>query len=290
MIFNASRFVSVTNVLRRFISSEQSLKELIVEPLTGNDSGILVLGLNRVKQKNALSINLLGSLENAIENANNDNSVRVVIIRSHVPKVFCAGADLKERLTMTESEVHIFVNRIRKFMTSLENVRTPVISAIDGAALGGGLEMALATDIRIASENAKIGLVETSLAIIPGAGGTQRLPRIIGVPHAKELIFTSRILSGKEAKEYGIVNHCVPFNEENDGAYQKSLQIARLILQNGPIGVRMSKLAINKGCDTSLAGGCLIEELCYSQVIPTKDRIEGLKAFREKRRPVYKGE
>ncbi|XP_073974540.1 methylglutaconyl-CoA hydratase, mitochondrial [Rhodnius prolixus] len=290
MIFNASRFSSITNVLRRFVSSEQSLKELIVEPLTGKDSGILILGLNRVKQKNAISKNLLDSLENAIEKVNNDNTVRVVIIRSYVPRVFCAGADLKERLTMTEADVRIFVNRIRKFMTSLENVKAPVISAIDGAALGGGLEMALATDIRVASENAKIGLVETSLAIIPGAGGTQRLPRIIGVARAKELIFTARILSGREAEEFGIVNYCVPTNEENDGAFIKSLQIARLIQKNGPVGVRMSKLAINKGCDTNLNGGCLVEELCYSQVIPTRDRIEGLKAFQEKRQPIYKGE
>ncbi|KAK9496658.1 hypothetical protein O3M35_013092 [Rhynocoris fuscipes] len=281
---------SLTYFIKRSISSDRYLKELIVEPLCDNDNGITVFGLNRINGRNSFSRSFLECLEDAVENVNMNNNVRVLIIRSHVPKVFCAGADLKERKTMSEDEVQNFVKKLRKFMNKLENVKVPVISAIDGAAVGGGLEMALATDIRIASENAKLGLVETSLAIIPGAGGTQRLPRLIGQSLAKELIFTSKILTGIEAEKYGIVNYCVKQNDEGNAAYQKSLEIAREILPNGPIGVRMAKKAINNGCETDINSGCLIEELCYAQVIPTKDRIEGLKAFQEKRRPAYTGE
>lgn len=166
----------------------------------------------------------------------------------------------------------------------------PVIAAIDGAALGGGLEMALAGDIRTAASNVKMGLVETRLAIIPGAGGTQRLPRILSPALAKELIFTARIFDGNEAKKMGIINHVVEQNDKNDAAYQKALEIAQEIIPNGPIGVRMAKLAINKGLQVDLSTGYAIEEVCYAQVIPTKDRLEGLKAFIEKRKPNYKGE
>ena len=157
-------------------------------------------------------------------------------------------------------------------------------------ALGGGLEMALACDIRTTAEDSKLGLVETKLAIIPGAGGTQRLPRILGPALAKELIFTSRVLSGNEAKELGICSHVVPQNDEKDAAFQKALQIAVEILPNGPIGVRMAKKAIDHGIQVDLNTGYAIEEACYAQVIPTKDRLEGLKAFAEKRKPKYLGE
>lgn len=170
------------------------------------------------------------------------------------------------------------------------NFECEFLAALDGTALGGGLEMALACDFRVAANNTKLGLVETKLAIIPGAGGTQRLPRIVGPSLAKELIFTARIFNGEEAHKMEIVNHAVPQNEAGDAAFQKCLQIASEILPNGPIGVRMAKLAIDKGLQVDLATGYLIEEACYAQVIPTKDRLEGLKAFAEKRKPVYKGE
>lgn len=219
-----------------------------------------------------------------------DKNVRVVVIRSLVPGVFCAGADLKERASLTPSEVSRFVTSLRGLLKSIEQLPMPVISAIDGAALGGGLEMALACDIRTVADTAKLGLVETKLAIIPGAGGTQRLPRILGPALAKELIFTARVLNGTEAKELGICNHVVPQNESSDAAYNRALEIAKEILPNGPIGVRMAKKAIDQGTQVDLNTGYAIEEACYAQVIPTKDRLEGLKAFAEKRKPVYKGE
>ena len=150
--------------------------------------------------------------------------------------------------------------------------------------------MALACDLRVASKDCKMGLVETKLAIIPGAGGTQRLPRIVGPSLAKELIFTARTLGGEEAEKIGLVNHCVDQNERGDAAFQKAVDLAREILPNGPLGVKMAKVAINKGMEVDIGSGMAIEEGCYAQVIPTKDRLEGLLAFKEKRKPVYTGQ
>lgn len=166
----------------------------------------------------------------------------------------------------------------------------PVIAACDGAALGGGLELALACDLRTVASSIKMGLVETRLAIMPGAGGTQRLPRIISPALAKELIFTARVFSGEEAAKMGIVNASVTQNENHDAAFLKALKLAEEILPNGPMGIKMAKRAINKGSQVDLSTGYAIEEDCYSQLIGTKDRIEGLAAFNEKRKPTYIGE
>lgn len=191
---------------------------------------------------------------------------------------------------MTPLQVSTFVSTLRQIMSRINNLPQPVICAVDGMALGGGLELALACDIRIASRNAKMGLVETKLAIIPGAGGTQRLPRLINPSIAKELIFTAKILNGDEAKTLGIVNHAVEQNEDGDAAYLKSLEIAREILPNGPVAIKMAKAAINRGIEVDLYSGLNVEESCYAQVIPTKDRTEGLLAFKEKRQPRYTGQ
>lgn len=237
-----------------------------------------------------MSLNLVKELSDALDNASISSSVRVVLLRSLVPGIFCAGADLKQRAEMTPQQVSMFVIALRGLMNRIHHLSIPVIAALDGSALGGGLEMALACDLRVASTNCKMGLVETKLAIIPGAGGTQRLPRLINPAIAKELIFTARIFNGREAKEMGIVNHAVDQNATNDAAYLKSLDIARQIVPNGPVGVKMAKVAINKGLEVDLATGLSFEEACYAQVIPTKDRLEGLAAFREKRSPKYIGE
>lgn len=240
--------------------------------------------------KSFLSRSLVGRLNETVTELSHDKSVRVVILRSLVPGVFCAGADLKERAKLSPNEVSRFVTSLRQLLTGIEQLPMPVIGAIDGVALGGGLEMALACDIRTAACDVKMGLVETRLAIIPGAGGTQRLPRILSPALAKELIFTARVFSGSEAKDMGICNHAVPQNDNKDAAYQKALEIAVEILPNGPIGVRMAKKAIDKGIQVDISTGYAIEEACYAQVIPTRDRLEGLKAFSEKRKPNYTGE
>lgn len=213
-------------------------REVKLNYLDGKDNGIAVLGLNRPEARNALDRNLVNHLTKALALIRQDDKVRVLIIRSLVPKMFCAGADLKERFKMNENQVEQFVSSLRKLMNDVETMPTPVISAIDGVALGGGLELALATDIRTTAVESKMGLVETRLAIIPGAGGTQRLPRLIGPAKAKELIYSAKIFDGEEAKELGLVNQVVPQNKSGDAAYQSALNIARDILPNGPIGVR----------------------------------------------------
>ncbi|XP_018600429.1 methylglutaconyl-CoA hydratase, mitochondrial isoform X2 [Scleropages formosus] len=246
--------------------------------------------MNRPKAKNAIGKNLLTIISEALDAVKVNNKVRTVIVCSLVPGVFCAGADLKERAKMDQSEVGPFVSKVRALTTELGNLPIPTIAAIDGAALGGGLEMALACDVRVAATSAKMGLVEAKLAIIPGSGGTQRLPRAIGVSMAKELIFAGRVVDGAQAKELGLVNHVVEQNNSGDAAYRRALDLAREFLPQGPIAIRMAKLAINQGIEVDLATGLAIEEACYAQVITTKDRIEGLTAFKEKRPPRYKGE
>ncbi|XP_028830705.1 methylglutaconyl-CoA hydratase, mitochondrial [Denticeps clupeoides] len=275
---------------RRYSSDARSGDDLSVRYLDGDDAGIVVIGLNRPKAKNAISKGLVKGMSETLESVRKNNRVRTVVLCSMVPGIFCAGADLKERAKMHQSEVGPFVSKARELITDLGNLPMPTIAAIDGAALGGGLEMALACDIRIAATSAKMGLVETKLAIIPGAGGTQRLPRAIGVSLAKELIFAARVVDGSEARALGLVSHAVEQNNSGDAAYLRALELAREFIQQGPIAVRMAKLAINQGIEVDLKTGLAIEEACYAQVIPTKDRLEGLAAFKEKRPPRYKGE
>jgi methylglutaconyl-CoA hydratase len=268
-------------------SSPQNLQLRYLEE---KDSGIVELQLNRPEARNALNRTLATNFFQAIDAVRYDKNVRVLIVRSLVPGIFCAGADLTERLKLTNMEVNTFVSQLRSLTNAIENLPMPVIAALDGAALGGGFEIALACDIRTASDNAKLGLVETKLAIIPGAGGTQRLPRLIGPAFAKEMIFTAKTVTGTEALEMGIVNYSVKQNSEGNAAYLKALEVAREIVPNGPVSLRMAKVAINTGFEVDLNTGNTIEEACYAQVIPTKDRVEGLVAFKEKRAPVYTGE
>ncbi len=244
-----------------------------------------ILTLNRPKVMNCLNFDLLYALRDQIEALQFRTDIRCVIITGSGEKSFCAGADLKERATLTQEEVKKFIITIRNLLTSIQNLPIPVISAVNGIALGGGTEVALASDIRIASETASMGLTETRLAIIPGGGGTQRLPRIIGVAKAKELIFTGRRVDAKEALGIGLVNQVAAPGNLMDAC----LTMAAMIAETGPIAVEMAKYAIDKGIETDLATGLAIESNAYRVTIPTQDRVEGLTAFREKRKPVYKG-
>jgi len=170
------------------------------------DNGLASIVLNRPERKNALGKTLVSELSNALDQISRDRSVRVVTISSRVPGVFCAGADLKERAEMAQDEVSDFVSSLRSCFSQISDLPQPTIAAIEGAALGGGLELALACDFRVVGEKAKLGLPETSLAIIPGAGGTQRLTRLVGLSRAKELVFTARKFGAREALEYGIAD------------------------------------------------------------------------------------
>jgi enoyl-CoA hydratase/carnithine racemase len=247
--------------------------------------GVAVLTLNRPEVMNSFNFELLHALQDAVNDMRFDASVRVVIITGTGSKAFCSGADLKERITLTAGEVKKFIHTIRTLFTDIENLNKPVIAAINGIALGGGTELLLACDIRIAASHAAMGLTEARLAIIPGAGGTQRLPRLIGKGKAKELIFTGRRVDAQEALEIGLVNRiCEP-----DDLIACAKNMAAMICECGPIAVEQAKYAINAGYETDLNTGLAIESNAYWITIPTEDRLEGLAAFRDKRKPVYKG-
>jgi enoyl-CoA hydratase/carnithine racemase len=229
---------------------------------------------------------LLRALKAQIDGIRFRPEIRVVIITGVGEKAFCAGADLKERATLPPLQVKEFIFTIRDLFSSIDNLNKPVIAAVNGVALGGGTELALACDIRIASATASMGLTETRLAIIPGAGGTQRLPRLIGRGKAKELIFTGRRVPAEEALAIGLVNQvCAP-----DQLRKTCDAMAAEICETGPIAIEQAKYAINHGLETDLHTGLAIESNAYWVTIPTQDRLEGLAAFREKRKPVYKGE
>jgi enoyl-CoA hydratase/carnithine racemase len=247
--------------------------------------GVAIVTLNRPEVMNAISFEMLLSLKERMETLHFDPEVRVVIVTGAGTKAFCAGADLRERAGFSEQRVKEFIHTIRNLFSFIESLSKPVIAAINGLALGGGTELALASDIRVASSDASMGLTETRFAIIPGAGGTQRLPRLVGRGRAKELIFTGRRVDAREALEIGLVNKvCEP-----EDLISECMEMALMICDNGPVAVQQAKYAINHGMETDLNTGLAIESNAYWVTIPTEDRLEGLAAFREKRKPVYKG-
>jgi methylglutaconyl-CoA hydratase len=248
---------------------------------------IAYLTLNRPDRMNALDLEGLAALRRALEDLYIDRNVRAVIVTGAGEKAFCAGADLKERAGMAPDQVRRFLKHIREALVDLENLPKPVIAAINGVALGGGCELAMACDIRIAANTAILGLTETTLAIIPGGGGTQRLPRLVGKGRAKELIFTGRRIDAAEALAIGLVEEVVPAGELLACAVALAL---RIVENTGPIAVAQAKFAINQGMEVDLASGLAIEAKAYEVTIPTKDRVEALTAFGEKRKPVFMGE
>jgi len=253
--------------------------------LSDEKYGVLLLTLNRPEVMNSFNFALLHALRDQVEAVRFRTDVRVIIITGAGDKAFSAGADLKERVTLSPEQVKEYIFTIRNLFTAIEFLNKPVIAAVNGIALGGGTELALASDIRIVSRNATMGLTETRLAIIPGAGGTQRLPRLVGKGKAKELIFTGRRVDAQEALEIGLANKiCEP--QELLEACRK---MANMICETGPVAIEQAKYAINYGIETDLHTGLAIESNAYWVCIPTEDRLEGLTAFREKRKPIYKG-
>ncbi|WP_077299879.1 enoyl-CoA hydratase [Virgibacillus pantothenticus] len=249
------------------------------------EQSIAIVKINRPEAANALSQPLLTELQATIQTVEQDRAITCTILTGEGEKAFCSGADLKERAGMNDQEVMAAVAHIGDTVAMVENLPMPVIAAMNGVAFGGGLELALACDIRIAAHHAQMGLTETSLAIIPGAGGTQRLPRLIGIGRAKQLIYSAKRITAEEAFHIGLVEETVAGNELQETVKQFAATVAK----NGPIALRQAKIAINKGAETDLTTGLLIEQLAYQHTIPTNDRIEGLQAFREKRTPNYHG-
>ncbi|MEF8824010.1 MAG: enoyl-CoA hydratase [Desulfohalobiaceae bacterium] len=250
------------------------------------DGHVCLLTLNRPDAMNALNMELLLALQEQIHALRTRRDIRALIVSGAGEKAFCAGADLKERAEMSQEQVKEYIHTIRTLFSEIEELNKPVIAAINGVALGGGTELALACDIRFAADTATMGLTETKLAIIPGAGGTQRLPRIVGRSRAKEMILTGRRVDAAEAERIGLVTEVCP----SDVLLSRCRETADAIAENGPVAVEQAKFAINRGLETDMNTGLAIESAAYWVTIPTEDRLEGLKAFKEKRKPQYTGQ
>lgn len=249
------------------------------------DDHIGIMTLNRPAQANALSAAMLEEINQTIQEIKHDENIRCLLMTGAGAKVFCAGADLKERRLMTEQEAKEAVLTIQQTFTDIESLPVPVIAVINGHALGGGLELALACDLRIARAGAPLGLPETGLAILPGAGGTQRLPRLIGPGKAKEMIFTGTSLRAEEAVQIGLIERI----STADSLMNDAITLAKQITKNAPIALKEAKQAIQSSLDHDLQTGLTKEYEAYLRLIHTEDRLEGLKAFQEKRTPHYIG-
>jgi len=249
------------------------------------DGQVALLTLNRPEVRNALSLPTLLQLCAHLDALEQDPDVRVVLLTGAGDKAFCAGADLKERRTMTEGQTRHFVATIRATMDTVEACPKPVIALINGVGLGGGCELALAADIRIMAEGARLGLTEVQLGIIPGAGGTQRLPRLVGKGRAKEMILTGRPVEAREALLIGLCERVVPPSDLRD----EGMAMAKQICRAAPLALSRAKWAIDAGSGLPLQSGLEIEAKAYELILPTEDRLEALQAFQEKRPPVFKG-
>ncbi|SDL70379.1 enoyl-CoA hydratase-related protein [Sediminibacillus halophilus] len=247
---------------------------------------IAVLILNRPGAANAFSMELLRQFNDRLTQLESDPLLRCLVITGAGHKVFCAGADLKERSKMTEQQTREAVQYIGSTLQRVSELPMPTIAAINGAAFGGGLELALACDLRISASHSKLALTETSLGIIPGAGGTQRLSRQVGLSKAKEMIFTASPVDAEKAEQIGLVEYV----HDSEELMEKAESLAEEIAKNAPVALRQAKLAISKGIDMELSEGLAFEKQCYQQTINTKDRLEGLQAFKEKRTAVFIGE
>jgi len=267
---------------RDFPNDVPDLPELVSLAREGDLAWITI---ERPDVMNCLSFPTLRRLRGLCEALRDDLSIRAVLITGAGEKAFCAGADLKERKTMPPDRVPDFVKNIRKTMDDVASLPQPTIAVVNGFAFGGGTELLLACDLRVAAAHAQFGLTETTLAIVPGAGGTQRLPRLVGRSRAKDLILTGRKLDAVEAERIGLVNRVAPAGKLRETA----LELARQIADNGPVAVRAAKAAIDEGGELPLGMGLEVEARCYERVLPTKDRLEALAAFAEKRKPRYIG-
>lgn len=251
--------------------------------LDSSASGVRTLSLCRAPV-NALGRELVEELERVLKVLATDAQARCLVLRSDL-KHFCAGADLTERRTMNDAEVLAFVPRLGGICSSIAELPFPTIAAVRGAAAGGGCELALACDIRILADDVQIGLRETALAILPGAGGTQRLPRLVGPERAKYWIFTAEMHSADEALRDGVASRVVSL-EALDHA---SAELAAAIAANGPLAVRLAKQAIDEGANLPMSMALKLEWDCYQGVLGTHDRLEALEAFANKRPPRFEG-
>lgn len=253
--------------------------------LAESNAGIATLKINRPQALNALNPEVLTELSVFFHEANKNADIQAILLTGAGEKAFVAGADIAAMKTMTPLEARTFCDLGHQAMLQIENCRKPVIAAVNGFCLGGGLELALSCDFIYASENAKLGLPEVNLGIFPGFGGTQRLSRLIGRNRAKELIYTAKMLSAQEAFDLGIINKLTS-GADLLGEAEKTL---REILKKGPVAIELAKKAVNEGTDLDLASGLNLERAIFPLVFATEDRTEGVSAFLEKRKAEFKG-
>jgi enoyl-CoA hydratase/carnithine racemase len=247
---------------------------------------IAVWTIDRPERSNSLSRDTLFALGRLSREAQSDPAVRAIVITGAGDKAFCAGADLKERQGMTENDVRVQVELYRAELGPLDRSSKPVVAALNGVAFGGGLELALICDLRIAAEHAKLGLPETTLGIIPGAGGTQRLPRIVGEARAKEMILLGRPITADVALAWGLVNRVT---KAGVSVVDDAVEWLAPIANGAPIAQAAALEAIDWSFDSTLAQGLELEKVAYDKVLVSEDRREALTAFAEKRKPVFRG-
>lgn len=249
------------------------------------DDGIETIAFNRPKALNALNSALLEELSAALDAVESDENIRVLVLTGTGDKAFVAGADIKELAGLNALQAKSFAHMGQTVINKIVDLPVPVLAAINGYALGGGLEIALACDFIYAAESAGLGLPETTLGLIPGFGGTQRLPRIIGPNLSKELIYTGKIITAAEAHLMGLVNRV----EAPEALMASVMKTARAMAAKGRISLRSAKEAINSGLDTGLDTGLKIEQDAFAICMASQDAGEGTRAFIEKRPPVFKG-
>jgi enoyl-CoA hydratase len=253
--------------------------------LVEQDGATCLITLNRPESMNAINLEMRGLIAETITTAERDDSIQAIVIRGAGDKAFCAGADVKEFKAAESLHAARMLREPPGWNDVIAACHKPTIAAIQGFCLGGGLELALACDIRISSADATFGLPEVRLAIIPGAGGTQRLPRVVGVGHAMRLILTGDRIGADEAHRIGLISEIVA----KENLLQVASELARRISDGGPIAIAYAKESIRRGIEMPIADGLRLEADLATLLTNTADRLEGAAAFRERRKPLYTG-
>ncbi len=249
------------------------------------DGQVAVLTVDRPKALNALNSQTLTEIHQAAEQLRGDANVRALIVTGGGPRAFVAGADIAEMVELPPEEARRFSERGHRAFAALESLAIPTIAAINGFALGGGLELALGCDLLYASDRAKLGFPEVTLAVIPGFGGTQRLTRLVGKMRAQELVFTGDVIDAQRAKEMGLVLDVIPA----DGLLAHCKAVAEKIASRGPLGILHAKRVMNVGADGPLGAACELEQQAFGLLFGTGDQKEGMRAFLEKRKATFTG-
>ena len=257
------------------------LKNVIYE----KSEGIAIITINRPEVLNAFNAETVNEILKCLEDVEKDENVRAVILTGAGNKAFSAGADIKAMKGMIPPKARQLSKMGYKLCKALENLEKPVIAAINGYALGGGLEVAMSCDLRIAAETAKMGQTEINIGLIPGWGGTQRLTRLVGKTFAKEMVFTGKMIDAKTAYEKGLVNKVVP----PERLMEEAKALAKELASKAPVALKLCKMLIDKGLETDLDTALALETEAFGTVASTEDLQEGVSAFLEKRKPEFKG-